>query len=72
MSYFKTAERELSKNGYDFMCACYNTNSIDELKAAQNLTTIDKTDLKTWDIDAHTYKAAIKYALLAKLEKEND
>jgi len=50
-----------------FAEACYNQNTIDELKQALN-EEADQSDMLEWKIDASTWHAQIKLALAAKLE----
>ncbi len=53
-----------------FAAACYDQNSISELKEAiQNGP--DKGDMETWNITAHEWFEEIRLALQALYEDEN-
>jgi len=52
-----------------FAEACYNTNSITELRDALQSGWIDATDCKTWGISADEWRACIAQAIDAKKQE---
>ncbi len=52
-----------------FSAACYDQNSIEELRAALKQRAADKTDCNTWKITPTQWRAEIQTALDALIEK---
>lgn len=68
--------RQLSNGFYDvdldgFAAACFNDNTIAELRASLQSRSADKTDCETWKITATHWRGAIECALAAKLIADN-
>ena len=63
-----TALSKIQENS--FAEACYNQNSIDQLKTALNEKP-DLTDCESWGITEKEWREQIKLALSAKLEDLN-
>lgn len=55
-----------------FSEACFNDNSIDELRDALKQNSADKTDCENWRITPSEWRCSIEAALAAKLIVEND
>lgn len=51
----------------DFAEACFNTNSVAELREALAAPKADSTDCEAWSITPEQWRAAIQQALDAKL-----
>lgn len=47
----------------DFAAACYDQNSLDELREALAQPEADATDCETWGLNADEWRAAIRTAL---------
>ena len=54
-------------NDNTFSAACYDMNSVSELKDMLS-TGPDATDMKTWNLTADEWKAQIELAIAAKLD----
>lgn len=61
----QAARRE--QNLIGFAEACFNQNSVQELRACLKMKSADKTDCETWRITPTQWRAAIKQALKEKL-----
>lgn len=64
--------RHLSKNAQGFAEACYDQNTIEDLKAAHAAGDADESDMEAWDISPQGWRDAIEAALAAKLEDSNE
>ena len=53
-----------------FAEACYDQNSIVELREALAMPEADATDCEVWEITADEWRAAIEEALAARLANE--
>ena len=53
---------QLEGQAKEFAIACYNYNSLDELKEAAS-SDADATDCKTWKINEQQWKEAVNAAL---------
>ena len=61
-------KKDLSKQALAFYEACYDMNSIEELKEPADYSTVDPYDLEEWGITADEWIAAIKLALQERIE----
>ena len=52
-----------------FAEACYNTNSLEELKGA-TIENADKTDMKAWGLTPEEWVEQVNLALKAKLAEQ--
>jgi hypothetical protein len=55
-----------------FAEACFNDNSIDELREALKQRSADKTDCENWGITPTQWRESIEAALAARLISCND
>lgn len=54
-------------NRSDFTTACYEQNTVDELREALAQPEADATDCETWGLTADEWRAAIRTALAERL-----